>query len=209
MSLGVITKNLDQMGNLFIELQTMVNSNAHNCALNSGDIEMDKGSENCDDPGSKATNAENQQEDETAQLREKLLRLTAEFDNFRKRSVREREEYRKFAVEQIITELLEVYDNFERALASAKQTDNVESVVKGVDMVFRQFASILEKEGLQQIECHGAEFDPHLHEAIMHVEHPEHKDNTILDVCKPGYYLHSKVIRPAMVTVSKKPDTDK
>lgn len=196
------------MGNLFIELQTMITSNAHDCASTSGDIEMDKGSEKSDDLGSEATNAENQQEDETAQLRDKLMRLTAEFDNFRKRSIREREEYRKFAVEQVITELLEVYDNFERALASAKQTDNVESVVKGVDMVFRQFASILEKEGLQRIESHGAAFDPHLHEAIMHVEHPEYEENTIVEVCKPGYYLHSKVIRPAMVAVSKKPEAD-
>lgn len=196
------------MGKLFIELQTMIKPNAHNCASISGDIEMDKGSEKCGDLDSEVTSAENQQEDETAQLRDKLLRLTAEFDNFRKRSIREKEEYRKFAVEQIITELLEVYDNFERAIASAKQTDNIESVVKGVDMVFRQFASILEKEGLQRIECHGAAFDPHLHEAIMHVEHPEHEENTVVEVCKPGYYLHSKVIRPAMVAVSKKPETE-
>jgi molecular chaperone GrpE len=173
--------------------------------MKEGDIEMDKGSENCDGPGSEAPPAESQQEDETAQLRDKLMRLTAEFDNFRKRSHREKEEYRKFAVEQVITELLEVYDNLERAIASAKQTDDIESVVKGVDMVFRQFASILEKQGLQRIESHGAEFDPHLHEAIMHVEHPEYEENIILEVCKPGYYLHSKVIRPAIVTVSKKP----
>jgi molecular chaperone GrpE len=173
--------------------------------MKEGDIEMDKGSENCDSPDSEAPPAESQQEDETAQLRDKLMRLTAEFDNFRKRSHREKEEYRKFAVEQVITELLEVYDNLERAIASAKQTDDIGSVVKGVDMVFRQFASILEKQGLQRIECHGAEFDPHLHEAIMHVEHPEHEENIILEVCKPGYYLHSKVIRPAIVTVSKKP----
>jgi molecular chaperone GrpE len=179
--------------------------------LNSGDIEMDKEPENSGDLGSETANPAKDEcpaEDEAAQLREKLLRLTAEFDNFRKRSIREREEYRKFAVEQIITELLEVYDNFERAIESAKQTDDIESVVKGVEMVFKQFTSILEKEGLQKIECHGEEFDPNLHEAIMHVEHPEHEEGKVVNVCKPGYYLHTKVIRPAMVAVSKKPDEE-
>ncbi|WP_407357096.1 nucleotide exchange factor GrpE [Methanolobus sp. WCC5] len=175
---------------------------------------MADGPENCEDVNLKNVEEEKPNnvpvEDEVAQLQEKLLRLTAEFDNFRKRSIREREEYRKFAVEQIILELLEVYDNFERALESAKQTDDISSVIKGVEMVFRQFAGILEKEGLQKIECVGAEFDPHLHEAMMHVEHPDHDENTVVDVCKPGYCLHTKVIRPAMVAVSKKPgDSEK
>ncbi|WP_094227810.1 nucleotide exchange factor GrpE [Methanolobus psychrotolerans] len=169
---------------------------------------MANGPENCEDLDSNQVEEGKVEitpaEDEATQLRDKLLRLTAEFDNFRKRSVRERDEYRKFAVEQMIVELLEVYDNFERALESAKQTDDVSSVIKGVEMVFKQFAGILEKEGLQKIECKGTEFDPYLHEAMMHVEHPEHDDNVVVDVCKPGYYLHSKVIRPAMVTVSKK-----
>ncbi|WP_406671198.1 nucleotide exchange factor GrpE [Methanolobus sp. ZRKC4] len=171
---------------------------------------MADGPENCEELDSKQVEegkvAVNPSEDEASQLREKLIRLTAEFDNFRKRSIREKEEYRKFAVEQIITELLEVYDNFERAIESAKQTDDVESVVKGVDMVFKQFTSILEKEGLQRIECKGMEFDPNLHDAIMHVEHTEQEEGTVVDVCKPGYYLHTKVIRPAMVAVSKKSD---
>jgi Molecular chaperone GrpE (heat shock protein) len=171
---------------------------------------MADGPENCEDLDSKQVEEgnvkESPSEDEAAELRDKLLRLTAEFDNFRKRSIREKEEYRKFAIEQMVIELLEVYDNFERALESAKQTDDISSVIKGVEMVFKQFTGILEKEGLQKIECKGAEFDPYLHEAMMHVDHPDHDDNTVVDVCKPGYYLHSKVIRPAMVTVSKKSD---
>ncbi len=169
---------------------------------------MAKKSKKCDDveTAEEAQAAEAPVEDEAAQLRDKLLRLTAEFDNYRKRSIREKEEYRKFAVENLILELLEVYDNFERALESAKNSDNIESIITGVDMVFKQFTSILEKEGLEKIECSGAEFDPHLHEAMLHIEHPEHDDNTVIDVCKSGYYLNSKVIRPAMVTVSKKPE---
>lgn len=171
---------------------------------------MADGPENCENLDSKPVEEENVEgtsvEDETAQLKDKLLRLTAEFDNFRKRSAREKEEYRKFAVEQVIMDLLEVYDNFERAIGSAKQTDDISSVITGVEMVFKQFTGILEKEGLQKIECVGNEFDPYLHEAIMHVDHPDHDENTVVDVCKPGYCLHTKVIRPAMVTVSKKPE---
>ncbi|WP_292469145.1 nucleotide exchange factor GrpE [Methanolobus sp.] len=171
---------------------------------------MADGPEICEDLDSKPVDeevvTESPVKDEAVELRDKLLRLTAEFDNFRKRSSREKEEYRKFAVEQIIIELLEVYDNFERALESARQTDDISSVITGVEMVFKQFTGILEKEGLQKIECEGTEFDPFLHEAMMHVEHPEHDENTVVDVCKPGYYLHTKVIRPAMVTVSKKPE---
>lgn len=145
-------------------------------------------------------------DEEIAQLKDRLLRLTAEFDNFRKRTAREKEEFRKFASEELLLELIEVYDNFERALGSAKNTDDLSSVVKGVEMVFKQFVSILEKEGLHKMECIGAEFDPHEHEAMMHVEHPDHDDNTIIDVCKSGFYLHSRVLRPAAVTVSKLPE---
>lgn len=144
--------------------------------------------------------------EEIAQLKDRLLRLTAEFDNFRKRTMREKEEFRKFASENLLLELIEVYDNFERAIESAKNTDDVSSVVKGVEMVFKQFVSILEKEGLQKMECVGAEFNPHEHEALMHVEHPDHEENIVIGVCRPGFYLHSKVLRPAAVTVSKLPE---
>jgi molecular chaperone GrpE len=145
-------------------------------------------------------------DEEIAQLRDRLLRLTAEFDNFRKRTVREKEEFRKFASENLLLEMIEVYDNFERALGSSKSTDDVISVLKGVEMVFKQFVSILEKEGLQKMECIGTEFNPHEHEAIMHVEHPDHEENIIIGVCKPGFYLHSRVLRPAAVTVSRLPE---
>ncbi|UGV40022.1 nucleotide exchange factor GrpE [Methanococcoides orientis] len=140
------------------------------------------------------------------ELKEQLIRQRAEFENFRKRSVREKEEFRKFALENMMVEMLEVYDNFERALESAKKTDDVNSVIEGVEMVFRQFISILEKEGLKKIDCTGQEFDPHLHEAMMHVQTSEHPEGHVVDVCKPGYELNSKVIRHAMVTIADNPD---
>ena len=151
---------------------------------------------------------EQSSEDEIAELNDKLLRLGAEFDNFRKRSKREKEELRKHATENLMVEMLEVCDNFERALHSAKSADDSKSIVEGVEMVLKQFISILEKEGVKKIECKGEEFDPYLHEAMMHIETDEYPDNTIIDVHKPGYTLHSKVIRPVMVTVAKKPEDD-
>lgn len=149
-------------------------------------------------------------DDEIAQLKDKLLRLGAEFDNFRKRSNREKEEFRKYATESIMLNMLEVCDNFERALDSAKSADNdnIGSVVDGIEMVLKQFISILEREGIQKIECRGEEFDPHLHEATLHIETNEYPDNTIIDVHKPGYMLHSRVIRPVIVTIAKKPEND-
>jgi len=147
-------------------------------------------------------------ESEASKLKDQLMRLAAEFDNFRKRSIREKEEYRKFAVENIMVELLEVCDNFERAIDSAKNAENIESVVEGVEMVFNQFVSVLNKEGLERIECKGLEFDPHIHEAMAHIKTSEQDDNTIIDVYKPGYMLYSKVIRPAMVTIAKNPQED-
>lgn len=145
-------------------------------------------------------------ESQIAELKEQTVRQRAEFENFRNRSQREKEDFRKFALENVMTELLEVYDNFERALESAKKAEDVGSVIEGVDMVFKQFVSILEKEGLKKIDCNGKEFDPHFHEALMHVQTTEHADNHVVDVCKAGYELNSKVIRHAMVTVAQNSD---
>ncbi|MEA1985528.1 MAG: nucleotide exchange factor GrpE [Euryarchaeota archaeon] len=149
---------------------------------------------------------------EIAQLKDQLMRNRAEFENFRNRNRKEKEEYRKFAVENIMMDLLEVSDNFERALVSARKANDANSVIEGVEMVFKQFNSILEKEGVQKMECQGEEFDPHLHEAMMYIESDEYPDDTIIEVCKPGYEMNSKVIRHAMVTVAKnqnKSDKDK
>lgn len=143
-----------------------------------------------------------------AELNEQIMRQRAEFENFRNRSLREKDEFRKFSLEKIMVELLEVRDNFERALESAKKADDVNSIIEGVEMVFKQFTSILEKEGLKMIDCDGKEFDPHFHEAMMHVQTTEHADNHVVDVCKAGYELNSKVIRHAMVTVAQNPDEE-
>ncbi|WP_440956261.1 nucleotide exchange factor GrpE [Methanosarcina sp. Mfa9] len=144
--------------------------------------------------------------EENYMLRDQLSRLAADFDNFRKRSARQMEEYRKTVLEKVLLDFLEVSDNFERALKSSRSTEDMASVINGLEQLSRQFDSVLEKHGLEKIECEKAvEFDPYKHEAVQHVETLEIPDNTVFQVYKSGYALDSKVIRPAMVSVARNP----
>ncbi len=144
--------------------------------------------------------------EENEKLRDQLSRLAADFDNFRKRSARQMEENRKTILEKVLLDFLEVSDNFERALKSSRSTGDMASVISGLEQLSRQFDSVLEKHGLEKIECETAvEFDPHKHEAVQHVETSEIPDNTVFQVYKSGYALDSKVIRPAMVAVARNP----
>lgn len=140
-------------------------------------------------------------------LKDQLFRLAADFDNFRKRIVRQMEENRKSVTEQVLLDFVEVTDNFDRALKSARTAEDMHSIVNGIEQLSKQFFSILEKYGLERIECgKGSEFDPHRHEAVQHVDTSEVPDNTIVEVYRPGYTLDSKVVRPAMVSVARTPD---
>lgn len=132
----------------------------------------------------------------------RLQRLQAEFDNFRKRTLKEKEELVKYASERVIGELLPVIDNFERALEAAKNSQDFSALAQGVEMIFRQLGSVLGKEGLTPIEAVGQVFDPNLHEAIMQVDSEEHPANTVVEEVQKGYYLKDKVLRPSMVKVS-------
>lgn len=140
-------------------------------------------------------------------LKDQLFRLAADFDNFRKRIVRQMEENRKSVIEHMLLDFVEVTDNFDRALKSARTAEDMQSIVDGIEQLSKQFFSILEKYGLERIESDkGTEFDPHRHEAVQHIEISEVPDNTIVEVYRPGYALDSKVIRPAMVSVARNPD---
>lgn len=140
-------------------------------------------------------------------LKDQLFRLAADFDNFRKRIVRQMEENRKSVIEQVLLDFVEVTDNFDRALKSARTAEDIHSIVNGIEQLSKQFFSILEKYGLERIESEkGSEFDPHRHEALQHVDTSEVPDNTIVEVYRPGYALDSKVVRPAMVSVARNPD---
>src|SRR5690606_17098895 len=128
-------------------------------------------------------------------------RLKAEFDNFRKRTQREKEEISKYAAERIILSLLPVIDNFERAIESTANNKDFESFSQGVNLIFRQLYKVLEDEGLKAIEAVGQQFDPNLHEAMMK-EESDQEENIVLEEFQKGYFLKDKVIRFSKVKVS-------
>jgi molecular chaperone GrpE len=142
--------------------------------------------------------------EENELLKDQLFRLAADFDNFRKRTTRQMEENRKAVLEQVLLDFVEVTDNFDRALKSARTAEDMGSIVSGIEQLSKQFFSILEKYGLERIKCEKAgEFDPHRHEAVQHIETSDVPDNTIVEVYKSGYSLNEKVVRPALVSVAR------
>lgn len=139
---------------------------------------------------------------ENEEYQQRLLRAQADFDNFRRRTVKEKEELGKYASAKLITELLPVIDNFERALNTTGDLSDAASYVKGVEMIFRQLEGVLKAEGLTAMEAEGQPFNPEFHQAIMQVESEEHEEGIVVEVVQKGYMLKDKVLRPAMVKVS-------
>lgn len=141
---------------------------------------------------------------EAADYYDRLLRLSAEFENYKKRSSRELADFRKFANEQIFKDLLGVIDNLERALASAAdQEGNAGSIAEGVELTLREILKILEKNGVTVIEAEGETFDPTYHQAVMQQETTDQPPNTVIQELQKGYLLHNRLLRPSMVAVSK------
>lgn len=130
----------------------------------------------------------------------RLARMQADFDNYRKRVAKEREDLVKYAGEQIITALLPVIDNLERALAARDGEHG--KLAEGVEMIARQISDILAREGLELIPTVGEQFNPEVHEAVMREEGGEHPENTVIEEFRKGYTLKGKIIRPAMVKVA-------
>ena len=136
-------------------------------------------------------------------LKEKNLRLTAEFQNYRRRTEKEKSDIYKFANEKFITELLPVLDNIERALLSIQGAEDHGAVVDGVNLIKKNFDEFLKKEGVEVIEAVGTPFDPNYHHAVLSEESEEHEEGVVLEEYLKGYKLKEKVIRPTMVKVSK------
>lgn len=138
---------------------------------------------------------------EIEEHKQRLLRTQADYDNFRRRTVKEKEELGKYASAKLITELLPVIDNFERALGSVSDVPEAASYAKGVEMIFRQLEGILKAEGLTPMEAVGTPFNPEYHQAIMQVESDEYEEGDVVEEVQKGYMLKDKVLRPAMVKV--------
>lgn len=132
-----------------------------------------------------------------------LMRIAADFENYKRRQEREREESAKFAGQQLITNLLPVLDNFERALQAESVSEEMANFVEGVRMIHRQFLDVLTKTGVTPVEAMGEPFNPEYHEAIMSEANDEVPDETVIGEFQRGYVMHGRLLRPAVVKVSK------
>jgi molecular chaperone GrpE len=136
---------------------------------------------------------------------DRCLRLAAEFDNYKKRTAREYSQIIKNAETQLITELTEVLDNFERALDPEHRNAKLEEFVKGIDLIYGQFKSVLEKRGLTRINAVGEPFDPEMHDAMMQIDSDDVPEGDVAGETAPGYMLGDRVIRHSKVIVSRGP----
>lgn len=133
---------------------------------------------------------------------QKYLRAQADFENFRRRTRKEKEDQAQYAAQSLVEKMLPVLDNFERALAAGKEAQQSESLIQGIEMVFKQLQQALEAEGVEVIPAVGEPFDPHVHEAVGQVESEEYEPGIVVEQLQKGYKLKDRVMRPAMVKVS-------
>ncbi|MDN7240426.1 nucleotide exchange factor GrpE [Planococcus sp. N028] len=148
--------------------------------------------------------------DETAALREELeaeqnkyLRLLADYDNFKRRVVKDRQEAEKFRSQSLLSDLLPVLDNFERALSVEAKSEEAASLQKGLEMVRNTLLEAVNREGLEEVKAVGETFDPHVHQAVMQEKDENAEPGTVLQELQKGYTLKGRVLRPAMVKVNE------
>ncbi len=137
-------------------------------------------------------------------LNNQYIRLAADFDNYRKRQAQEREALLKYGAEECMKKVLEVVDNFDRAVTMVEKIDNIDKMKETFFILNKQLTDSLTKLGLEQIKCVGEKFDPNLHEAVMQTQTDEYPEETIINELQKGYKMGDKVLRPAMVSVAVK-----
>jgi molecular chaperone GrpE len=150
--------------------------------------------------------AVNAAEQELLQHRDAMLRMQAEMDNLRKRLIRDQERARKFALEGVMKDLLQVRDSLERALEITPENATVESLREGEELTLKLLSKVLGDHGLEMIDPQGEAFNPEWHEAVAMLPSADAPENTVLQVMQKGFRLHDRLIRPAMVVVAKSPD---
>ena len=159
-----------------------------------------------EDNAPEAENTEEKAEEKTEEKaddgNEKYVRLMAEFQNYKKRVAKEKNDIREYATEKLVMELLPVLDNFERALAASAEDDPA-GYAKGMELIFTLMVTELQKSGLAEVEAEGQDFDPTKHNAVMTEENEELESGKVSKVLQKGYALNDKVIRPSMVAVTK------
>lgn len=141
--------------------------------------------------------------DEARQNHERWVRERADLDNLRKRAARERQDAARFGTESLLRDLLPVVDDLDRAISAAQGGGNGHSLAEGVALVRKAFIDVLQRHGVQRLTAEGERFDPSQHEAVAFIESDAHEPHQVVEEHRAGYRLHDRLLRPAMVTVSK------
>lgn len=206
--------NSEQKKNILTEMETMTEKatqamHPHNEDSVTSPAEADDSHATESGEGSTSSSKELSQNDELVQALaeaeghyQRYLRAQADFDNFRRRTMKEKEDIANYTSAKLVGKLLPVLDNFERALATEQAENGIESLIKGVYMISRQLGQVLEQEGVQPMEVIGQPFNPDFHQAVMTVKTDEYGEGIVVEQLEKGYMLRDKVLRPAMVKVS-------
>lgn len=192
------------------EKDTVLAEDAEKVAEDAAKEKVDEAKETVADEGAdkKAPDAKDAaakaEADKAVKLQQQFVRLQADFANYKKRTAAEKLQISEVVKMDVITNILPVIDNFERALQvpQDKVADDVKSFIDGYEMIYKQLLGVLEKEGVTKIDAVGKPFDPNYHQAVMRVPSDEYDDDVVVEVLQEGYLLGDKTLRPAMVKVA-------
>ena len=147
--------------------------------------------------------------EEAAENYDKYLRTSAELENYRKRAIKERADAINYGNEKILKDILPIIDSMERALDHSSNSQDFDAFVEGLNLIYEQLFSVLQKHGVESIDAVGQEFDPNFHEAMLQVESEDYEDNTVVEEFEKGYVLNGRLLRPAKAAVSKHVEKEK
>ena len=204
-------------GNPFINNNENNGDEVNTMTEETKEIEVETSQETINEEDTIVENSEETQQEETLEnnetdklkqdfenLNNQYLRLAADFDNYRKRQAQEREALLKYGAEECMKKIIEVVDNFDRAIQSVEKIDNIEKMKETFYVLNKQLNDSLTKLGLEQIKSVGELFDPNIHEAVMRTQTDEYPEETIIQELQKGYKMGNKVLRPALVSVATK-----
>ncbi|MBP2033030.1 molecular chaperone GrpE [Clostridium algifaecis] len=180
------------------DVQEDKDDNKDSSKNNEQELKKDELIKNISSENEKLKNENKKAKNELEALKDRLARVTAEYDNFRKRTAKEKEKIYTEACEDILKQMLPVLDNLERAISVE---GNMDDLKQGIDMTMKQFNDAFKKLNVEEIPTDG-QFDPHIHSAVMHIEDESYEENSIVEVFQKGYKREDKVIRPSMVKVA-------
>ena len=159
-----------------------------------------------DEAGEEFQKALEEKEESLKELNNKYLYLQADFENFKKIKAKEKQDILKFGNEVLIKELIPVIDNLERAIDHVGKSEDANGIIEGVQITLNEFLKVLERSGVERVDAVGKKFDPNVHEALFQEEKEDVEPDTVISELQKGYTLNSRLLRPARVSVSKKPE---